>query len=447
MNQINQRYLPILEKNKTYCEVYKRCLQSINSDKDLYLAVMTPVLVEFVRWVLFQANADGRKRLYFLARDGWQMYLAAKRLAEAYGLDIDCRYINVSRYAMRVPEYHLLGSKCVDRICVGGIDVTFEKIMARAGISHGQALLVAAQCGYDKKFREVMSYQEIMDLKKILADNREFLDFVYEQSREAYPSAVGYLKQEGLFDDINYAVVDSGWIGTLSESIKHLCNAASDSQKAGKIKIDGYYFGLYDFPRSEDKTGYKSFYFGKRDNIRRKVYFSNSLFEAVFSAPEGMTHHYERHDDKYIPVSDMKHNANYARIKGYEQKLKAYLQCFTDEIDVNDHWVDMKLVERLLIKFMAKPGEAEIEEFGDIMFSDDVLENGMQKVSADLSSEEIRKQRFANKMLMSLGLKKGVIHESAWIEGSIVKNGNEVKSQLRHAAFCKYIIYMRKLLK
>ncbi|MGN0481374.1 MAG: hypothetical protein ACI4EV_07365 [Lachnospiraceae bacterium] len=447
MNQINQRYLPILKKNETHCEVYEECLKRLNLDSDLYLSVMAPVMVEFVKWVLFQAVADGKKRLYFLARDGWQMYLAAKKLADFYGLDMDCRYINVSRYSMRVPEYHLLGRKCVDRICVGGIDVTFEKIMARAGISHGQALAVAAQCGYDKKFSEVISYQEIMDLKKVLADSTEFLDYVYEQSELAYSEAIGYLKQEGIFDDVSFAVVDSGWIGTLAESVKNLGKSVLTPDKAEKFKIDGYYFGLYDLPGNGDKSSYKSFYFGKRDNIKRKVYFSNSLFEAIFSAPEGMTHHYELHDGRYIPVTAMAHNSNCNRIRGYGQKLEIYLQCFTDKADVNDTLPDMRMVEKLLFKFMAKPSDAEIKEFGDIMFCDDVLENSLQKVSADLSYEEIKKQRFMSKMMMAFGIKKGVIHESAWLEGSIVKNGNAVKSGLRHAAFCKYIVYIRKLLK
>lgn len=439
------RYLPILKKNEVHYNAYKLCAKKLELPQDIYISVMAPVLVEFVRWVLFTAQKDGRKRLYFLARDGWQMYLAAVRLVEFYGLDIDCRYINVSRFAMRIPEFHLIGKKCVDRVCVGGIDVTFEKIMARAGLSHGQALAIAGQCGYADRFKEVISYQEVMSLKEVLGQNQNFLNFVYEQSRLAYPTAIGYLKQEGLLDDINYAVVDSGWIGTLAESMKKLCKSAI--KNSDNFRIDGYYFGLYDIPKGENKESYKSFYFGKKDNIKRKVYFSNSLFEAVFSAPEGMTHHYEEHDGIFVPALDMAKNANNSRMNYYRDELKDYLDFYISNSDKNDNKIDYKLVEKLLIQFMAKPGEAEIKEFGDIMFSDDVLENGLQKVSADLSDEEIKRQRFFSKLLMATGLKPGVIHESAWIEGSIVKNGGLVKSNLRHAAFCKYAIYMRKLLK
>lgn len=439
------RYLPILKNNEVHHNAYRLSAKKLATPEDVYISVMAPTLVEFVRWVLFTAQKDGRKRLYFLARDGWQMYLAAVKLVEFYGLDIECRYINVSRFAIRVPEFHLMGKRCVDRICVGGIDVTFEKVMARAGLSHGQALSIAAQCGYSDRFKEVISYQEVMALKEVLAQNQNFLNYVYEQSKAAYPTAIGYLRQEGLFEDINYAVVDSGWIGTLSESMKKLCKSAINN--SDDFRIDGYYFGLYDIPKNEKKESYKSFYFGKKDNIRRKVYFSNSLFEAIFSAPEGMTHHYEEHAGRFVPSLDMAKNANSERIRSYGDKLLVYLDYYISKADNNDTRIDYKLVERLLKKFMAQPSDAEIKEFGDIMFSDDVLENGLQKVSADLSEEEIKKQRFTSKLLMTAGLKSGVIHESAWIEGSIVKNGGAVKSNLRHAAFCKYVIYARKLLK
>ena len=88
------------------------------SEKEIYKRVLAPTLYEFVMWVLQKALQSGKKRLYFLARDGYQMYLAARQLCKQYDLDIECRYLKVSRYAVRVPEYHLLGERCLERICV-----------------------------------------------------------------------------------------------------------------------------------------------------------------------------------------------------------------------------------------------------------------------------------------------------------------------------------------
>ena len=113
----------LTDRREQRLQSYKK----IQSEKEIYECVLAPTLYEFVLWVLQEALQSGKKRLYFLARDGYQMYLAARQLCKQYNLDIECRYLKVSRYAVRVPEYHLLGERCLERICVGGIDVTFEK--------------------------------------------------------------------------------------------------------------------------------------------------------------------------------------------------------------------------------------------------------------------------------------------------------------------------------
>ncbi len=92
----------------------------------LYLHTFAPVIVQFAGWVLDEAAGTGKKRLYFLGRDGYQPYLAACRLAEHRQLKIECRYLHVSRYCLRVPAYHLDMKRGLKQICAGGIDVTPE---------------------------------------------------------------------------------------------------------------------------------------------------------------------------------------------------------------------------------------------------------------------------------------------------------------------------------
>lgn len=441
--QADSRYESILAENRIYDEAYRRYVE-LHGTHSLYLCGLAPVVLEFVKWVLKSAALTGKKRLYFLARDGWQMYIAAKYIAKSYNLDIDCRYLMVSRYAMRIPEYHIMGEACLDRICIGGIDVTFGKLMERAGLSDGDGLSVARECGYAKRYDEVIGHKEISKIKEILKENKNFLDKVFEKSRLAYPAAIGYLKQEGLLDNTDYALVDSGWTGSLQQTIKNLCVSALE-EKADNYKLSGYYFGLYETPKQDSNLEYQSFYFGAHDNIKRKVYFSNSLFEAVFSAPGGMTHHYEEHDGIYKAVTDMGKNPNGVVIEEYKGQLEEFMG-LCGNLSV-DSAIDYKLVETLLYNLMAKPGKEELEAFGDILFCDDVLENAMQEVSATLSDEELKNQHLFNKIMIKAGVKKGTLRESAWVEGSIAKKGVKVKKNLRHAAMYKYIMYIRKSLK
>lgn len=100
-----------------------------------YLAVFVPALIGFVEWVLDNAVKAGKNRVYFLSRDGWQMYLTASRMAKSRRLPIECRYLNVSRYSMKLPGYHMDIDKSIDSICVGGIDVTAGRILRRAALN------------------------------------------------------------------------------------------------------------------------------------------------------------------------------------------------------------------------------------------------------------------------------------------------------------------------
>ena len=422
-----------------YC---KRNMVLADGDK-LYLYVMLPTLNEYIRWVLTSAQKAGIKRLYFLARDGYQMFLLAKSMVAKYNLEIECRYLYVSRYAIRIPEYHLSGEKCLEYICSGGIDVTFDKIMKRAGLTDDESLAVAKKCGWTEDYERVLNYQEVLNLRKVLVESKEFLSMVYAHSKAAYANAVGYLQQEGLMDNVSYAFVDSGWVGTLQKSIAHLVHSVNKD-----VRVRGFYFGMYEYPPDVDVNDYDAYYFTPHDGIKRKVYFSNCLFEAIFSSPGGMTTGYGKVGDNYSPHFDLPNNPNYLRIENYSRILdkfaESYSGTFTDRI--SDKKTNIQVIQSVLTDFMGKPDTLEADAFGEILFSDDLLEKHMQNVSADLSTNEIKKQRFFSKVLIMTGVKKDTIHESAWIEGSIVRNGIQIKSNLWHAHLYKYFVYIRKRL-
>ncbi len=432
-----------MKKAPMYLQVadrYRKSHKEISVAEDTYLHVFAPVLIEFVNWVIQTAVDEGRNRLYFLSRDGYQMYLVAKELVKVQGLNIECRYINVSRYALRLPEYHLMQEKCLDRICIGGIDVTFEKVMKRAGLDDNEAKEIAKLCGYSEKYKKVISYKQVLALKEVLGKHGLFFEYVYRHSLERYSTAIGYLKQEGLFDEISYAIVDSGWVGTLHQTLNNLLISVGK-----KERIHGYYFGLYEVPKN-DKELYKAYFFEPKKHVGRKVNFSNSLFEAVFTSTEGMTLRYSKTASGYEPVLCNGKNPNEKFIHRNITLLLEYIDIYkTQKKQECKNSEKIKVVEKLLKKMMGTPSIEEVEAYGNNMFSDDVLEHSLQKVAAELSEQEIRNQRFISKALIMLGLKKTIIHESAWIEGSIVRNGNRVHSNLRHARLYKYFLYIRKM--
>ena len=436
-------------KNPVYYKTTQKCISDaypLQEREELYLLVCASVLISYVTWILSEAIKSGKQRLYFMARDGYQMYVAAEYLCNAWNLNIECRYLYVSRYAVRVPEYALLQEQCLERICVGGIDVTFHKIMRRAALTEEESRQIASKIGYNGREEQILNYQQVLALKQTLKEQKDFFRYVYAHSVCAYDGVMAYFEQEGLLEQIDYALVDSGWIGTMQQSIENLLRT-----KQPERCLEGYYFGMYECPAKANRKRYHSYYFSPESSIYRKVYFSNSLFETIFSAPHGMTIGYKKTGGKCKAILDVALGYNEENQKKSIELLKVYLQEYTKLVPEYEAIngvgeKNRKLVENLLVLFMGRPSMYEVQAYGQDMFSDDVLEEEVKTVAAQLSGEDIRNQRFWSKVCIMLGLKKGVIHESAWVEGSIVKNGKHVKGNLRHAAVYKYMLYLRKLL-
>ena len=409
---------------------------TLGEDERLYLYTMAPAVLEFAEWALDLAQKRGKTRLYFLARDAWPVCLAARRLCAARGIAVDCRYLRVSRYALRMAEYRLLGADCVERLCVAGIHVTFRSVLARAGIE-SLAERIAGEIGLAGEEDRPLCYAEVQALKPLLRENETFLRAVRSESERAYPGVLAYLRQEGLLEGEPFALVDSGWIGTLQETLTRLLRS-----ECPDVRPEGYYFGLYEIPKGAEANTYFGFYFTPDRGLRRKVRFSNCLFETLCSAPHGMTLSYDKTPEGVRPVMPAD-CLNKAPIERWCALVDRLAETYAPQPDG----------ERVapacagpLCRLMGSPRRREAELFGPLLFCDNLLETSAQPVAAPLTAEEIRAQRIVPKLLRMLGRGAGETRESAWIEGSIVLRGECVQSNLLHARLYKTLIYIRKWL-
>ena len=427
------------------------------------LYVMAPVMVLYILWVLQEAVRTGKRRLYFLARDGYSMYHVAKTICEQAQIPVECRYLYCSRYAWRGAEYALLGEKGLDYICLGGIDVTMRKVMQRAGLTEDEGKRAAEMLGIDEYDRP-LAYQEVKALIPGLTDCSYFMDLMLERSREKYPSVCAYLQQEGMLEDVPWAIVDSGWTGSMQKSLQHLLDSMGC-----QTRVEGFYFGMYEYPVGVERSTYHSWYFNPEEAIRRKVYFSNSLFECIFSSPEGMTVGYCKKENRMAPVLETEESPNREQILQSTACLTRYASeltsaCVglsdTDQCNVagesdTHSKVRMilnrignnegrKLAFSLLQQFMGRPTAEEAQVYGDYVFCDDVIGEADNRVAAALSYQEIRENRLLNKgrnMLLRTGKP---VRESAWLEGSIMQLEQAGERELPHCVMYKYMLYLRK---
>lgn len=406
--------------------------------------MFAPVLTEFCEWVLREAKKDGKKRLYFLARDGYALYHLTRELCEARKESLEIRYLKVSRYALRCAGYHRMGKRSLDLICSGGMELTFEKLMKRGALDEAEAALMAEICGYSTRMTEVLSHRELMEIKRKLSGIPDFFRFVNAHARDCREGAEAYLRMEGLFEPLPFGIVDSGWIGTLQCSLEGLL---------GK-ETDGYYFGLYEIPTEGRTDRFHSYYFRPGGEIQRKVFFANCLFEAAVSSPEGMTLGYQKHgpEGMFVPKEGKKNPNGFRMEQGKALCLEyvgQYLKFVPDGTELclkEETAFSAKTAEGLFSLLMGRPKRFEAEAFGNLAFCDDVLELGMQPLAVHWGPKDLKKQGFLQKVLVKSGIRKDILHESAWPEGSVVQSGYRVGHYLREIRLYHAVMHLRKAL-
>lgn len=410
--------------------------------KILFRSYYAPVLYNYVYWVIEDARKRKIEKLYFLSRDGYLMYHTAENIIRDKSIDdIKVSYLKVSRYSLRSAQFYLLGKKSLDMICINGIDVTFRKILFRAGLGTKEQEAVIESLSYNKEdVDKVLSRSEINKVKRILSNNNVFWEYLNNNSKTAYENTIGYLRQEGLVTEERIAIVDSGWVGSIQESIKQLL---------GINDLQGYYFGLYEIPRGVTYKNYHSYYFGPKstreiyhDNYadnQRKVHFSNCLFEAIYSSPEGMCLGYKKVNERYVSI-DAKDNPNKEYMDASYDVMKRYTQ---DEKDIIN-CIDMS--EDLLVEAMAYPSLDEVNVLEKLLFCDDVIEYEYQSIVRPWSTNDVKKNNALYRIINKIFNPKYVENISGWPEASIVKCGYKVDYYLKQERIMKRLMYLRKAL-
>lgn len=402
--------------------------------------VLAPGLACFTEWLLRQAEENRIRRLYFLARDGCFFHAAARLLCRIRRLPLECRYLSCSRYSLRQPFYHLNREAALGHVCRGGAAVTLWGILGRAGLPEEERQPVLDKLGLPYSPKETVPHAALADIRRRLAACPLFLEGMDCHSRAALPGLEGYLRQEGLLDGVPDAVVDSGWTGTIQQT---LGDVLGHMGRAARPR--GYYWGLYELPAGVRREDYSAWYFSPEGPLREKVYFNNCLFEALFTAPHGMTLGYIPAPEGWAPrYGDMSVRRR-AFVRREEEILLGYVRRLWERgEDTAEAGRDRETVAALMRAFMAAPSREEAAVFGALPFSDDVLEGKDQPLAAPLTGEELREGHALPKALAMAGLRQSGARESAWYEGSAVLHGRDVRRHLRQHALYQALRFARK---
>lgn len=398
------------------------------------VCVTAPVLFAYVSWVLTDAAARGKERLYFLARDGYVMYQIAKILCETYPCSVECKYLYASRMAWRLPQYHLMGTACMDKICLNGIEVTLDKMLERGALSQKEKEQIRIQLGLNSKdMDKVLKKEEIEHYKERLIQHTDLLRYVYQHSKEAYQTTYGYLEQEGLLEHGNFAIVDAGWTGSMQESLNCLIENRKTDKGIQTRFIDGYYFGMFGYPANRNRSGqYYTWYFKGKGDRKRKIYFSHNLFECMCCAKDGMTigYRYNREKSQYEPVFGSESNRN---IGNWDVDMQIHAICrfakhAVARIEDIEEWEKKtdtrKMVAQLCRLFMVHPTKEQADYYGKFLFSDDITEQHVMELAPVMTERQIRQNSVWNHIKNRLlpNWFTPIEQQSCWMEGTLVRS-------------------------
>ena len=264
---------------------------------DLGASFAGPVLTAFVFWTLKKAHDQGIKRLYFIARDGQILYQIAQKLTKRVGFDFDLRYLYGSRHAWFLPSLSDLTKYETNWLTMRHSFLSLRIIANRTGVD----------ANYLKEHftnRTKITVEVDQDISSFEHEVNDLLltpevkARILEDAAQKRPLVVGYLRQEGLLDDVPFSVVDLGWRGTMQRALSKIIGSVSPGEKL----IHGIYFGLNllegdAIPENNIMLSYSYPTHGSNP-VHWRI---KDILEFVASADHGMLLEYRHDRGSYVP--------------------------------------------------------------------------------------------------------------------------------------------------
>jgi predicted HAD superfamily hydrolase len=377
--------------------------------------VAGPIFYAFVDWVLKQASLGSVDRLYFIARDGQVLYEIARRLAAARRLQVEIRYLYGSRQAWRLPALKTVDARGLDWAVKADPLLSVEIIARRLGLD---ADLLAGELGEETVDGEIEAGRGEA-VAAALAGSESLRAWMLASATRERELAVSYLRQEGLFEAVSWAMVDLGWYGNLQD-----CLARILSSDGNQRPVTGFYFGLM-----RGGEGKHAYFFRDKDaddylNWGRTFI---SHMEVLATADHGMTTGYRAVPGGVVP--SLKEERNEAAFTWGLAELRGGISAYCSEALASGAGQEegkSQLLE-MIRSFYTKPPVEVAAAFGCFPFSSDQTETHYYPFAPSLSVTQ------AVRYLLNFGNTRR-FKTTFWIHGSRVQSGLVVRWLLGTAA-------------
>lgn len=201
-------------------------------------ATIIPLLISYVLWVLSHARQHGIKRLYFVAREGEILYKIANEL-KAVGAPLELCYLHGSRRAWLAPSIRMDAMAWRKMLITTGQSNSRRDIVARTGLNDTETENICQILGISPvSWGEELSIVSATEFLEVLLSNEKCLEIISSSAAKKREVALSYFKQEGLLDDLSWALVDSGWSLNSQSALKRILSEIAPHEPKG------YYLAL-----------------------------------------------------------------------------------------------------------------------------------------------------------------------------------------------------------
>lgn len=324
---------------------------------DVASAVAAPLLYKFVANVLENSRGD---TICFLARDGYIMYLIARKLIDEGFYNKSIKYIHVSREVLVLPSINKMDE---DEVTDHIFSLYYTETLYQALISLSVNEETIAEAEIDEKLlNQSLLKIDRKDLREVINNSVVFAE-ISANADDKKERLIAYLEAEGLFESNILTLVDVGW----SLTSQNLMTDLLKEDYGGEI--EGFYIGINESADSSLKNGRKSGYIWdlRKSSATIDAPRVIQIIEAFCSAPQGRTLDYTVNSSSVTPVSS-EQDAGHLIEWGHGVLEEGILSSLRYKIEFGKRveqtkW-DTQIISDLLKLFWVTPTRDEVKAWG-----------------------------------------------------------------------------------
>lgn len=247
--------------------------------------IVVPFLLAYVMWVLDHAERHGVRRLYFVARDA-EIMLRIAQAIQGENETIELRYLYGSRRAWLPPSVDPDNADWQRLLVIPGQASSRRDITARMGLDDDaqEAVRELLSCSA-VEWSTALPHDRARRFLADLMSNAPTSELIVSSIAREREVALSYFKQEGLFDDTPWALVDAGWSLNTQAALKRMLDTSGCAHQIPS----GYYLALARDHLGEAQAGMAYPFVPKAGSLfsRRRVIIEHCFLPSTHATTRG----------------------------------------------------------------------------------------------------------------------------------------------------------------